>query len=272
MIDPQLKTALQDLADARDDLHRADYASSHPAICRFVGALDAEPLASTIQALTPDFDYATWRKQAAATRQLPWPQSLAERVACQIGVCRECGSNPNAWLQFMYEFRTIEGSFDARLRELTQLVFDPLVRDVQRLTERGAVVPVLSRAIANGIPATGDQKVDELLAAAVERFRSPNPIERQIALQSIWDAWERLKTLRAEDKKLGVASLVHAATAQPVIRDLLTVEARTLTDAGNDLHIRHFEKGKVAIDSPAIVDYLFFRMFALIWLFVGRAV
>ena len=125
--------------------------------------------------------------------------------------------------------------------------------------------PVLGEALSASVFATGDSKLDELLETARTKFRSFEPNLRQEALEKLWDAWERLKTIEpGKDKKESVGRILDKASAEPKLRTLLEEEARTLTDIGNNFMIRHTETGKTPITSSRHVDYLFHRMFGII--------
>jgi hypothetical protein len=110
---------------------------------------------------------------------------------------------------------------------------------------------------------TGDSTLDQLLTAAVSKIQDPNPTVRAEALEKLWDAWERLKTILNPDKKRGISKLLQRAFPEPRLRERVDDEANALTRIGNDFMIRHSETTKVAI-SPEHVDYLFHRLLALV--------
>lgn len=128
----------------------------------------------------------------------------------------------------------------------------------------------LREALAVGRFDTSDATLDQLCESARSKFLSPKLEVRREALESLWDAYERLKTIDAPgDKKVGIARLLDRAAGGPRFRALLEAEARSLTDAGNALHIRHHEVGQEAVATSAEVDYLFHRLFALVQLFLA---
>ena len=112
--------------------------------------------------------------------------------------------------------------------------------------------------------ATSDPILDGLLETARKKFLDPDVHDRREALEKLWDAWERLKTLEAEDKKRSVGLLLDKASRDSRFREVLEVEAKTLTEIGNSFMIRHTEVGKAPIRQDEHVDYLFHRMFDLI--------
>lgn len=114
---------------------------------------------------------------------------------------------------------------------------------------------------------TGDDEANSLLEKARTFITSPNIDVRRDALEKLWDAFERIKTLEpGVDKKAQASALLARATSRdgPRFIDLLTEEARLLTKAGNEFRIRHSETDKEMVSDAAKVDYLFVRMFAFI--------
>ena len=88
---------------------------------------------------------------------------------------------------------------------------------------------------------------------------------RREALEALWDAWERLKTLDGPDKKAQVAALLDATASpsSPKLCDALEREAKELTRIGNDLQIRHSETDREPVSRTENIDYLFHRLFSL---------
>jgi hypothetical protein len=60
--------------------------------------------------------------------------------------------------------------------------------------------------------------------------------------------------------------LLDRAADEPTFREVLEQEEKTLTDIGNSFQIRHSEISQVPLQRNDHVDYLFHRLFALIWL------
>lgn len=131
-----------------------------------------------------------------------------------------------------------------------------------KVSRRG---PYEARAqLSNFHPQTGDQALDELFTLATTLFLSPDFQERIWALEKLWDAYERTKTLHHPEKKSGSADKVlrEAAGGSEKLFQLLEQEFRTLTVIGNQFWIRHHEHDKHELPSSEFVDYLFTRMLA----------
>lgn len=130
--------------------------------------------------------------------------------------------------------------------------------------------PVLHEVLASAAFDTGDAELDRMLETARERFLDPDPAVRRESLEKLWDAWERLKTLEpGKDKKESATSLLEKASPEPTFRQAGDDEARTLTSIGNKFQIRHSETSQVPLESGALVDYLFHRLFAMIQLLLA---
>ena len=139
------------------------------------------------------------------------------------------------------------------------------------LTEHGYIErlapPVLREELASAEFRTGDAELDRILETARCKFLNPNEAIRREALDSLWDAWERLKTLGDwSDKKDQINSLLDqtAGSSASKFREALEREAKELTRIGNKFQIRHSEKNQERIARSEHVDYLFHRLFALI--------
>lgn len=125
----------------------------------------------------------------------------------------------------------------------------------------------LQRAAFN----SGDRTLDTLLEESRAKFTDRNPLVRREALERLWDAWERLKSLAdPQDKKRSVQKILDAVTSEPNLRARLEAEARELNDIGNSHLIRHYEVQQVPVIDVDHVDYLFHRLFAMIQLLLRK--
>ena len=139
-----------------------------------------------------------------------------------------------------------------------------------RLLEEGRIERVIPLAFQKVVSRrdfnTGDDELDRLLTAAQRKFLDYHPDSRQEALEALWDAWERLKTLDGQGDKKATTKLMLDTTAgeqSPQFRDALEREADELRTVGNSLRIRHSETTQEALAWPEHADYLFYRLFSL---------
>ncbi|MTV27968.1 hypothetical protein FTX61_21550 [Nitriliruptoraceae bacterium ZYF776] len=113
---------------------------------------------------------------------------------------------------------------------------------------------------------TGDSVLDGLLEDARSRFVDPRPRSRRDAVEKLWDAFERAKTVRGEGTKAATADrLLDAAASTAEFRAVLAQEARELSRLGNTFRIRHSELAVIELDDSEF-DYVFVRLYALLWL------
>jgi hypothetical protein len=137
------------------------------------------------------------------------------------------------------------------------------------LKENGQVIRLIPFAFQESLQPifnTGDNDLDKMLETAKAKYLSPDISLRREALEKLWDAWERLKTIEDSDKSKSISLLLEKASVEPKFRERLDKEGTELTYIGNNFHIRHFEFNRIPIDSNNHVDYLFQRMFAIIYL------
>jgi hypothetical protein len=108
---------------------------------------------------------------------------------------------------------------------------------------------------------TEDEELNKLIEEAKNRFFHPR--DKQIAVEKLWDAFERLKTYFNANKKNSVSKLVKV-TSRNFDEEIINQEFEKLTDIGNKFRIRHHETDKKKITEPKHLNYLFFRMLSLI--------
>ncbi|MGO9211841.1 MAG: AbiJ-NTD4 domain-containing protein [Terriglobales bacterium] len=137
---------------------------------------------------------------------------------------------------------------------------------IERIAPEG-----LREALTQAVFHTGDDALDELLERARARFLNRDAAIRKESLETLWDAWERLKSLEGGDKRASTARILDRAAAEPRFRELLESEARLLTDIGNNFMIRHAEVSKTPIADEEHVDFLFHRLFAVIRLLLKKS-
>lgn len=131
--------------------------------------------------------------------------------------------------------------------------------------------PVLREALASATFRTGDSDLDALLDTARSKFGDPDVAMRRHALEKLWDAWEKLKTIEpGKSTKKRVEALLSKAVPDQCFRAEIDSEANNLWKIGNDYSIRHHNTAQKALPESEYVDYLFHRMFALIWLLLKR--
>ena len=145
------------------------------------------------------------------------------------------------------------------------------------MTPTGKIQRSLSAPVAAMISSshfnTGDQVLDNLLNRAVDHFLSPKPEALQDALEKLWDAFERLKTIKNNgDKKQAAEALLKEICQDyaPKFSEYVNSEFRILREYGNNLRIRHSETYAEDVKSDKEREYLFLRMYSHIRLVISK--
>ncbi|MCK9482198.1 MAG: hypothetical protein M0R38_10625 [Bacteroidia bacterium] len=109
---------------------------------------------------------------------------------------------------------------------------------------------------------TDDEELNKLIEEAKKRFF--NPMDKQVAIEKLWDAFERLKTYyQGIDKRQSAGKLLTIVSGN-IDGEFINNEFIILTKIGNEYRIRHHETDKKEIHEIKHLNYLFFRMLSLI--------
>lgn len=164
--------------------------------------------------------------------------------------------------------------------------FQKFIEEINRIFSRNGIAYELKNVEGTGtieriIPApvtdmvncsdfaSGDSELDNLLSIAIIKFRSPRPETRQEALEKLWDAFERLKSIeQGKGKKATANALIEGMISDngPYFKTVVKEEFTKMTQVGNGMLIRHSEVGKEPVGDNGEKDYLFIRLFSLIHL------
>lgn len=178
------------------------------------------------------------------------------------------------WGLYHLNFDVMVGRAEFRARVNRIFARNGIAFDLQ---EDGRIVrlapPVVAELLQCAVFRTGDTILETMLETARAKYLEPSLQVRLEALEKLWDAWERAKTFEdPENKKRSVGILLDKASNEPNMRARLEREARELTEIGNQFMIRHTETNKTPITASEHVDYLFHRMFALLYLLLGNRI
>lgn len=110
--------------------------------------------------------------------------------------------------------------------------------------------------------------VTELLQKAQSYF---NQGSKQEAVEKLWDAFERIKTIYTDcDKKHSAEIIIDTISkGASYYKQIFNSESLKLTDIGNKFRIRHHETDKIEIDDERYYDYFFYRCNAFISLIIN---
>lgn len=232
---------------------------------------DEQAFTLALRGEVPEIEWPLRTTKEEFYKEVPFsPDTLV--VLDFVQFCYECVAKP---IQGGYHsfFRHYHLSFDKEegktdFREKINRIFSRNGIAFE-LSERGAIIrlapPGLREELASAEFQSGDKILDQLLREARHRYLSPDPTIRKEAVERLWDAWERLKSIDdPSNKKKSITQMLDRAAIEPQFRELLEEEARKLTDIGNSFHIRHSEVTQTAIQYPPHLDYLFHRLLCMI--------
>ena len=133
---------------------------------------------------------------------------------------------------------------------------------IERIVENSPLTSEIEKTIV-GVKELGTR---ELLQEAIAYYKEPRPGNRQIAVEKMWDAFERLKSYYPAMKKNESADKVisNMAAGQPAYIELFTAEFKVLTKIGNEYRIRHHDTDKIEIMDLRFYDYFFNRCLSLL--------
>lgn len=112
----------------------------------------------------------------------------------------------------------------------------------------------------------GDDSLKGLICQADVLYNERNHDSLQLAVEKMWDAMERVKTLFTDlDKKRSSLKVIEAIVGQNTsLKSHFEGEFLELSKIGNDYQIRHFETNKELIVSDELLKYLYVRCSALV--------
>lgn len=97
----------------------------------------------------------------------------------------------------------------------------------------------------------------ELLDEAATHFHNN---DKQISVEKLWDALERIKTVLPGNKKQSSEALLDRMShGDAKFRETFAAEIKALTEIGNNFRIRHHETDKVEISHSCDLDYFYHR-------------
>ncbi len=159
----------------------------------------------------------------------------------------------------LYENYNSEGAFAAQLNALFKL------NSINYKFEQGRLINTLDVSISkNEISSISEMGLKELVTEAERYYHDSN---KQIAVEKLWDAFERLKTYYspALDKAHSANKIIDdMSCSEPNFKSMYEAEFKALTNIGNSFRIRHHETTKIDIIDNRQYDYFYRRCLALI--------
>ena len=137
-------------------------------------------------------------------------------------------------------------------------------KQVERITDADAQIASTLAPIEK----LEEPGLKQLIMDAIHLYKNPRPEIYHTAVEKIWDALERIKTVWVAsglDKKASMTELINKmSNGKKEYIDLFDSEFRALTDIGNHFRIRHHEMDKIDISDEQYYGYFFNRCFSLV--------
>jgi hypothetical protein len=172
-----------------------------------------------------------------------------------------CHNSPYYVLDAIEFFQKYNRStdFETQINALLKL------NDIALKLDNGTIVNTFDNQIKIGTLASIEEAgLKELLQEATQYYSEGNI---KIAIEKLWDAFERLKTYYSPtlDKKKSVDKLTSEMSSnQKDYKELFDKEFRDLTAIGNNFRIRHHETTKTDIEDNRHYEYFYKRCLSLI--------
>lgn len=159
----------------------------------------------------------------------------------------------------LYEKYNNDSDYTAQMNTLLKL------NSVAYKLEQGQIMSTFEVSIdKKDVSAISEKGLKELLNEADTYYRAGN---KQIAVEKLWDAFERLKTYYSPtfDKAHSANKIIDdMSCSEPNYKALYEAEFKALTVIGNGFRIRHHETTKIDIIDNRQYDYFYKRCLALI--------
>lgn len=167
------------------------------------------------------------------------------------------------WVFDAIEIFTADGTDELFIKEINSF-FN--VHNILYRIENGKIVPSANISIRNDLLGRDfESGVKKLIQEAMNFYNSGN---KALAVEKVWDAFERVKTIYCAqnvDKKASVNILIkNISNGNTYFSNLFNEEFVALTNIGNKCRIRHHETDKVEIESDCYYEYFYSRCVSLL--------
>lgn len=135
---------------------------------------------------------------------------------------------------------------------------------------KSSVSPVLDYSFKEEEFVLEDEHLSGLLHSAVEDFFDKSGSKKRKALESLVDAYERLKTVESHDKKASIEKTISKISTVEAVKQTLNEDMRLLTEIANEFTIRHHEMIKRQLADEDLIEYLFYAYYNVIRLILKK--
>jgi len=135
---------------------------------------------------------------------------------------------------------------------------------------KSSISPVLDFSFKEEEFSLEDEHLSVLLHSAVEDFFDKSGRKKSKALESLVDAYERLKTVESPNKKASIDAIISKISIVEEVKQKLNEDMRMLTEIANEFTIRHHEMTKRQLTDDDLIEYLFYAYYNVIRLVLKK--
>lgn len=159
----------------------------------------------------------------------------------------------------------LEFDFRPELKKLKTALLTWISINEDELEIEGTYIHNKAKDSIHNIPRATEKELHNLIIESKIYISKEDYNQKKIGLEKIWDAFERLKTIKGIDKKISINNIIaHITNGDKEISQMLNNEFRELTRIGNSYSIRHSEITQKKLPNSQFIEYLYFRMLSLI--------
>lgn len=159
----------------------------------------------------------------------------------------------------------LEFDFRPELKKLKTALLTWISINEDELEMDGTYIHNEAKDPIHNIPRATEKELHNLIIESKIYISKEDYNQKKIGLEKIWDAFERLKTIKGIDKKVSINTIIaHITNGDKEISQMLDNEFRELTKIGNSYSIRHSEITQKKLPNSQFIEYLYFRMLSLI--------
>lgn len=133
-----------------------------------------------------------------------------------------------------------------------------------------SISPMLDVPIKEEEFALDDQHLSDLLESAIADFFDKAGNKKRRGLESLVEAYDRLKTIEPGDKKQSLSTVIGKLSLFEAVRQTLNADMQDLTRISNEFTIRHHEMHKQQLGDDDFVEYLFYAYYNVIRLILKK--
>ena len=134
----------------------------------------------------------------------------------------------------------LEFDFRPELKKLKTALLTWISINEDELEMDGTYIHNKAKDSIHNIPRATEKELHNLIIESKIYISKEDYNQKKIGLEKIWDAFERLKTIKGIDKKVSINTIIaHITNGDKEISQMLDNEFRELTKIRNSYSIRH---------------------------------